>query len=283
MKKPNGFLVLSVLFAIIILLINLQHLKRFAYKISSDFFYTFLEVPNVGSKKMLDVRLMTKSKEELAVIAQRYIKDNNKLLAELASIEDLRTENKMLRDLLSIPERADYKYVFAELLTRDPAFWDEKFTINKGRDSGIIPGSPVLTAVEDPKTKKTELAIVGRVRDVTNHTAVISTIFSQDCKLSVRLSHSKVTGIIHGGGRKGSELWANIEYLPRYIDYKAGEAVYTSGASRWTPSSLYVGRIMGKNEPKIKVQNNLYIEAQMRPEADINDIKFVMIMVKQHK
>ena len=256
-NKQSGGLLIAAIVAGIVVLINFQHLKRFAYKISSDFFYPFLEAPSNASRKMSNLHLMTKSKDELAEIADRYKMENDKLIAELASIEDLRSENEMLRSLLSIDERAQYSYVFAELLTR-------VLSRNISSDKTI-----------------TRLAIVGRVRDVTNHTAVISTIFSQDCKLSVELPKSGSTGVIHGGGRKGSQLWANIKYLVRDIDYKASEPVFTSGASQWTPSSLYVGKLTGKNTAKVKVQNNLFVEAQMTPEADINNIKFVMIMVRK--
>lgn len=281
-KKPNGGLLIAAIVAALVVIINFQHLKRFAYKISSDFFYPFLEAPSNAAKKISGAHLMSKTKEELATTADRYKRANDQLLAELASIEDLKSENEMLRSLLTIPERAQYNYVFAELLTRDPAFWDEKFTINKGREDGIIPGSPVLSRTILEGSEKSQLAIIGRVRDVTNHTAVISTIFSQDCKLSVELPHSGVTGVINGGGRKGAQLWANIKYLPRDILYKATEPVFTSGASQWTPSSLYVGKLSGERSAKVKIQNNLFVEAQMTPEADIGDVKFVMVMVKNH-
>lgn len=280
-KKPNiGLLIAAIVFTIVVL-INFKHIKRFAYKVSGDFFYPFLESPSTAKKKFVSARLLTKSKEELAEIAERYKKENDRLLAELASIEDLKSENDMLRSLLAVPERAHYEYVFAELLTRDPAFWDERFTINKGSQDGIVPGSPVLTRSISEKSKKSKLAIVGRVSSTTKHTAVIETIFSQACKLSVELPRSGVTGIIHGGGRKGSFLWANIQYLPRDIDYQPAEPVYTSGVSQWTPGSLLVGKISGKRVAKVKVQNDLYVEAQMTPEADISDIKFIMVMVKK--
>jgi rod shape-determining protein MreC len=282
LKKPNGLLIASILLGVLVVIINFQHIKRFAYKISSDFLYPFIDAPNSGSKKISDIRLLSKSKEELAMIAERYKKENNKLLAELASIEDLRTENKTLRNLLSVPERPAYKYIFAELIIRDPAFWDEKFTINKGEDDNIKPGSIVLTTVDSKdNTQMSKLAVVGRVVDVTNHTATISTIFSQDCKLSVKLSASNVTGILNGGKREGNLLWANITYLPRDINYAAGEPVYTSGVTSWSPGNLYIGKLMGKSKATIKIQNNLYVKAKLLPEANINNLKFVMIMVKK--
>lgn len=280
-KKPNSGLLIAIIVAIIVVLINFQHIKRFAYKISSDFFYPFLEAPSKASKKLSNAKLITKSKEELAEAADRYKRDNDMLLAELASIEDLQSENVMLRSLLSIPERAEYEYVFAELLTRDQAFWDEKFKINKGSEDGIREGSPVLSRSISKKLKTSKLAIIGRVHDVTKHTAVVSTLFSQECKLSVKLPKSGVTGVVHGGRRKGDQLWANIQYLPRDIDYLPGEPVYTSGASQWTPSSLYVGKLSGKRSAKVTIQDNLFVRAQLTPEADIGNIKFVMVMVRK--
>jgi len=280
-KSGSGLLIASIVIVVVVL-INFRHIKGFAYKVGSDFFYPFLEAPSEVSKKVNVTQWLTKSKEELAAATDRYKKANDKLLSELASIEDLRSENLMLRNLLSIPERAQYKHIFAQVLVRDPAHWEENFTINKGSEDAIKPGSPVLTRRYSEDGEVAELAIIGRIveDDITKHTAVVSTIFNHTCKLSVKLPGSKTHGIISGGGRKGKMLWANIKNLPRDYQYEAGEPVYTSGLTKWTPPSLYVGRLSGDRSAKIKVHDNLYIEAQMDPAADINNIKFVMIMVK---
>jgi len=285
-KKTGSGLLIASIVIVVVVLINFRHIKGFAYKVGSDFFYPFLEAPSEVSEKVNVTQWLTKSKEELAAAADRYKKANDKLLSELASIEDLRSENLMLRNLLSIPERAHYKHIFAQVLVRDPAHWEVNFTINKGSNDGIIPGSPVLTRRYTEEGEVAELAIVGRIVEdgITKHTAVVSTIFNQTCELSVKLPSSKTHGIISGGERKGGMLWANIKYLPRDLPegkkYEAGEPVYTSGLTKWTPPSLYVGTLSGDRSAKIKVHDNLFVEAQMDPAVDINNIKFVMIMVR---
>lgn len=283
-KSSSGVFIVLFLVGFMVV-INFQHIKRFAYKIGSDFFYPFIETPSLIKNKVTTGSLITKSKEELAAKADRYKKENDKLLAELTSIDELKREVKTLRSFLEIEDRPKYNYIFSEVLSRDPAFWLERFTISKGSSDGIVPGSPVLSRLETNGPSNKKLSVVGRVLDTTNHTAVVTTIFSKDCQLSVKLPESGVLGILNGGGREGKRLWANINYLPRNIDYKAGEEVYTSGASKWTPSSLYVGKIAGnklagEDTPYIKEQNNLFIEAQMEPASNIEDLNFVMIMVR---
>jgi len=171
-----------------------------------------------------------------------------------------------------------YKCVFAELVLRDPAFWEERFTINKGSEDGIREGAIVLAA--DSLNDRERLAVIGRIKSAKEHNCVVSTLASKECQLSVVLPQSKAAGLTNGGNRSDGGLTIEVMYLPRDMKYTAGEPVYTSGLTPYTPPALLVGTLAGSGKAKVRIHDNLYLDGAIKPAADVEKVRFVMIMVK---
>lgn len=55
--------------------------------------------------------------------------------------------------------------------------------------------------------------MIGRIKSVSRHTAVVSTVLSQDFKLSVTLSNSRASGILEGESNAGTEF-SRMRYIP---------------------------------------------------------------------
>lgn len=278
-NKKNLF-ILSIII-IIGLILSFQTLKKAASKIVSDFFSPYLSLPSRIVDNMSNQSLLLRSKLSLAGAIEELQRKTNELYGKAEILKGMEQENIELRQLLGLKSRPEYDCIFAELLLRDPVYWDERFTIRKGLIDGIQVGSPVLAKVsKGDKENPDGLAVVGRIRTVTKHTAVVDTLISGETKLSVKLAESQTPGVIQYGGRNGNKFWAKISYLPRNIDYVPGEAVYTSGLSGYTIPYLYVGRL-SENPDEIKVHDNLYIEAKLDMAANIDALRFVIVMVKK--
>ena len=279
MFKKRLIYILIILIAAFIILF--QPARLAVRKTAADFFYPFfqliIKIENTVSKKAL----MQKTKSELINEITELQKENSELLAKGEHLESLILENSKLRKLLKLDINPYYNYVFAEIIYRDPVAWFNHFTINKGIFSGIEPGAIVLAKVSSKfNNDKTQFGVVGRVESVSKHTALVNTIVSEECSLSVVIPENGATGILAGGKRTGRNFWSTITYLPRDLTYKPYSQVFTSGMNNLTPGGLKVGTLLNTPDA-INVHNNLFVEAKLNPSVNLNHLKFVLILVKK--
>jgi len=216
---------LSIFLVIVGILILSQTFKRALFRITSDFYHPFLDLPVQVENSISDNSLMLESKTKLVSVVNSLRRENERLTAVQAVYTNLRQENNELRKLINLAEKSKYKCSFAEIIIRDPAFWDKKFTINKGTKDNIKIGSLVLSYSNIKKQNKYRMTVIGRITSTSEHSAIVSTIFSEECRLSVILPHSKAHGIIKGGIRTEDRLLAKVDFLPRDLKYYADEPV----------------------------------------------------------
>lgn len=275
LSRKNIFLIAGLII-LTALIINVIPFRQLFYRLSTDFFYPFF-----SAASNMNSPFIKKSKSELLSELLKLQKKNEIVELRFAMLQKLQKENQELRDLLKLPARPGFNCVFAETILRDPVYWDKRFIVNKGTNDGITEGNIVLMRIPKQKNSSFPFAVVGRIKSVSRHSAVVSTILSENCHLSVILPVSRAAGIIKNGGRDGKKFWTRIQYLPRELRYSAGEPVFTSGFSRWTPPSLIIGNLLGEDSPETYVHDNLYLEAKLEPAADFDNLRFVIILISK--
>ncbi len=269
---------------LILLLTGFQISRKLLYRVSADFFHPYFS--SVTKLETFAGRSSLLFKDKTSLVAEIYnlrIK-NDELSAKNEYLNVIEKENNELRQLLKLPKKPGFDYVFSQVINRDPSQWYQQFTVNKGSDDGVVPGAVVLAPIANEflqKNYKTKYAVAGRVSSVSGHSAVVDTIVSDSVRLSVYLPASGATGIIQGGGIRGSRMWSNIQFLPRDLPYNSGDKVITSGLSKSTPPSLSVGELFGENYSGVSFYNRLFVIAKMKPLVDLDHLNFVLILVKK--
>ena len=271
---------LAIPAAFLLALLTWQSLRLFLTRSSMDYFYPFLKASAfledtaaqgalaAGKSKMHLAAALGKMQEELAVLS-----------AQNASLQHLQKENQHLRALLELRQVPGFRPVFAEIIARDPMTWNETFLVDKGAANGIRSGDCVLAVYESPGGDGTVTAVAGRVTNVSDHAATVSTIFHEDCLLSVFLAESGQYGSLRGTGSGEPPV---ISWLPADGRYGPGEVVLTGGLSPQIPAGLYVGTVReGKNGSVSQVVDHLYAEAKLKAGARISDLRFVTILVRE--
>jgi rod shape-determining protein MreC len=254
--------------------------RQWCYKFAADFFHPFLSAPISVNNTINAKSLLAKTKQELIAQAFKLRRKNLELEAKYKYLENLKEENDRLRNLLQIAPLPNYNYVYSEISYRDPSKWYQQFIINKGSDDGIKDGSIVIAQVKNSEKDKVQFAVVGRVGLLSKHTAVVYTLLSTECQLSVTILENGASGILTGGERTASNVWSNINYLPKDLPYKAESLVVTSGMSPLAPKGLTIGSLdTGKAaSPNNK---NLYFKAKVNISVDLNDIDYVLVLVEK--
>lgn len=257
--------------------------RQSAMRMSADYYYPFLKLVRGMENTTADQLLLLQSKTKLAIALQKLMKENAYLSAEQTVVADLKKENAELRTLMSLGRKGTFRPVFAEVLTRDPMTWQEQFTLDKGSQEGIEPGNLVVTSVYSYRKDMPAIAVIGKVKTVTRHTALVATILSRDFRLSVSLPESKSSGILEGTGQI-SEMQATLKFLPLNTIPASGQIVYTNAFSGNSPPGLPVGIITAMEDPgKRSNTNQLYLETGVRPFESPAEVRFAAVFVKEKK
>ena len=279
MVSPGKRNILNVLCALVLILFLgvtfIQSARRAVQRITGDFFFPFLHYPVKGQRELSNKALLLESRKSLAGALEQTEKLNLRLAAELSAYSSLGEENAELRRLLQLKKRVEFEFHFAEIILRDPTAWKERFTIDKGGDAGIRPGDVVVSGIVHEDI--VELAVVGRISAVTRHTAEVNTLMNSSCRVSISIPDNNGRGILNGGFGSDGDFFVRGIYLPRDFDYRPGMRVLTSGLSRTTPAGLYVGKIAERGG-SIRNYKNLYKEVDIELGADLNQIRFVMVI-----
>ncbi len=176
------------------------------------------------------------------VNADTYKSQNDELSAELAEMrkytmdyESLKQENDQLREMLGLKERSE-DFVFSEpcdVTMRNANDIYGGFIINKGSNSGISTGDPVITAV----------GLVGRVTSIGDSSARVTTVLSPQVNVGVYTMRTKTTGVLENTldyAQNGLCLMSNIL---KDADIREGDIIFTSGQSGLFPDDVQVGTV----------------------------------------
>lgn len=284
MKSNKKITLIFIILALSAIALLIQVFNRPLHRITSDFYHPFFspvsKVENLTAKQAL----LLQSKQSLVKELLELQKINEQFSADINVLKDIKKENADLKELLVFKPKPGFKCIFSEIYLRDPALWNESFSINKGSADGIIPGCVVLCRV--PKEKSTEyvFAVAGRVASVAEHEAQIETILSMNCRISVILKDAKAAGILEGGTYGNGEPAVKVTKLPAFKTYKAGETVLTSGLSRdTTPPLLYVGNVASRNNvPNVRIVDNLYADADIIPAVNFDNLRYLIVLAPRN-
>ncbi len=275
-------LILLAGFAILFIVFSFTAVRNFTKRVVSDFYHPFFHSVEAVSDKAASESLLIRSKNELADQVLKLQKENDIMSAKMSILNNLKRENIELRELVGVGKVPFFNCLTSEIIRRDPVRWYEKLVIDRGSADGVKEGSLVISKILRKDGVGTAFAVVGRIKSVSLHESVVSTILSDDCSLSVMVSGKRAHGIAGTGNKTGRSFIVGIKYLPKDVPYSAGEFVYTSGLSGLTPSSLLLGNLAMDVEGKaVKIKDNLYAEARMESAVNFDNLHFVLVLVPE--
>ena len=163
-------------------------------------------------------------------------KENKDLRSELEELKKqelktsyLETENKKLQELVQLDKKSAFITVGAKIMLDKNSPYLNSAIINKGSNSGIKLGMPVLS--------KGYLA--GRIVEVNYLSSRILMLNDLNSRIPVVITPNGDQAILAGSGRRKPIL----EYLPENFDFRTKNTVYTSGKDGVLISGIPVGEI----------------------------------------
>ena len=195
--------------------------------------------------------------------------DNARLTGDLTRMEEVRSENERLRQLLGYRDVFGMESVAARVLSNDPRAEFKSVMINKGKGDGIELYMPVV----GPK------GLVGRIGRVTNGSAQVLLLNDPNSAVDAMVQRSRARGLLVGAAArtklKAGHYLTRIEYLRSVSDIRDGDVVVTSGLDGVFPPSLPVGTV----HHIIKSQDGIFKEGEVVPFEDFQELQEVMVLL----
>lgn len=172
-----------------------------------------------------------------------------------SEVESVRAENIALKDLLTVTEEEEFKYVTAKLLSVSFSPFSKTALISAGRKHGVEPDQ-IVTANSQ--------GLVGKVIEVSNNYAKVMLISDVNSRIPIKTSSSREQGILAGNNNN-----SKILYLPNNHLVQKDEEIITSGHGSTYPAGILVGYVS-------KVTENDVI---VNIAADLSKTEFVQVLL----
>ncbi len=185
---------------------------------------------------------------------------------------ELKEENKLLREQLSLYKQIHYKSIPAEVIARDPENIFSTIVVNKGSADGVLKNMAVIAYQEGFQ------GLVGKVIIVNRHTSVVKPITDSSLYIASMFQKSRYNGLI-GGGIVGYPNYLVMRYINKdAINHTGyGDIVITSGLGGVYPKGIHIGRVRKIEAKTYKTSMEVLIE----PIIDFSRLEYVFILERE--
>ncbi len=210
--------------------------------------------------KIVDFIDLIKSIDKLADENQRLSEENLHLVALNNALEETKRENENLRKELELRSSSDFKYITAFIVAKTSGEFHDHYLIDKGTKDGVEENMPVTLHGH----------LVGKIRQVYDHAAVVILITDKDFVLNAKILGTDVEGVIKG--EKG--LGITLSSLPQDVLIKKDDVIVTSATDPDIPGGLTIGKI----DEVYSLPNEIFQSAQIKPYVNLKKLRIVSVI-----
>lgn len=204
--------------------------------------------------------------DELKSMIDSLTQENAQLRDQLVDYENTLQENEQLKVQLEITEEEPENTLrAATVIGRDPNDVFYGFSIDQGTLNGVEEGDPVIT----------QSGLVGIVSQAYATTSKVTTLLSEDVKVSAVDSACGESGVIASDIASASSGLLRLEYLPSDTQAQVGDIITTSGAGSAYPADIIIGRV----ESVQKSESDISQYAVVRPYEDLTSVQEVFVII----
>ena len=184
---------------------------------------------------------------------------NQELIAQISSLQELKKENETLRQSLNIGAEKEFQLKLSYIISKD--ILEDSILISGGSKDGIKKGMPVVS-----KGK----ILAGRIGEVYDNYSEVILLTNKKSSFDAQLSEKDVYGVVKGRGNSG----LGMELIPKDKEVFSRDLVITTTLGNVFPKGLLVGEL---GEVK-KSDLEPYQSAEIRPafEFRMADSLFVI-------
>lgn len=203
----------------------------------------------------------------LREINKELLDRNGELEMELLKLKDrlemIQAEADTFKGFVSdSTKQFPYAFITARVVNNSVSYLSNYITIDKGRKDGVVPDMGVVS----------EQGVVGIVSTVSEHFSVIIPLLNPKFRLSCKVLGSNFFGTMGWDGRNVRR--ANLDELPRHVEFEMGDTIVTSGYSAVFPAGIVVGNVV---DFKKQHDDNFYsLEVELATDfSTLNQVRLI--------
>jgi len=230
--------------------------KGFFYNISMPIQRVFWSMGDSISGFFGTVANLNSLKEENEQ-SQKFIQE---LLAEKASLTELREENEFLREALQIGLQKEFQLALVDVIGKD--IGQESILVNQGSGDGLSLGMPVITQ---------QKILVGRITEVFENFSRVALVSNKDGSFDAKVSGTDVTGVARGQGA------SNIKFdlVPQEKTLQVNDLVISSALGGIYPEGLLVGIVSKAFRDDV----SSFYQSEIKPFFDLQSATAVFVIL----
>jgi len=192
------------------------------------------------------------------------LKKQNALLAQsLLAYQEKEAELYRLQKLLSLKELKQYKHIGARVIAKSISAANRVLVIDQGLTTGIQVGMPVICA----------LGIVGKVVEVSWHTARVLLITDFRSNIDAITQESRASGVLQGV----STNLCRLKYVSLAENVTEGDIVLSSNIDGIYPKGLALGSVKSVE----KRRSGFSQDIEVIPAVDFSKLEEVVVLMQE--
>jgi rod shape-determining protein MreC len=247
----------SILLTMFIMLLHFQQ-NNLILRIRSamqDALLPVVNLMNIPAYGLEDFREKLKDVSEIYKESQLLRDENIKLLTWQNTARQLEKENKELRELLGLPKPEGARYVSARVIGSTTQGVQRTLLLQHAKEDVLKKGYIVVTAS----------GMVGRLIDVSEHTATALLITDVQSRIPVKHEPTDTNAIVTGQNSNRLKL----KYVKNTSAFKLGDRIVTDDTIASMPVSVTIGYV-SEISPT---------EVQVKPYVRPTKLRFVSIVI----
>ncbi|HTE83911.1 MAG TPA: rod shape-determining protein MreC [Dehalococcoidia bacterium] len=192
---------------------------------------------------------------------QRLEADNQRLVVQVAQLQEQLTQSGQLGDLAQVAgQHPDVRYVGATVVARDPSNLHDQIEVDRGSTDGIHPGMTVVGSGG---------ALVGTVRQSLPNRAWVALVTDSQSNINAVIQQSRALAILRGS----VDRQLTMQFVAEGVDVKVGDTVMTSGLGGGYPAGYLLGHVSSVQGQPV----DLFKRVTVEPAARLDSLEHVLI------
>ena len=189
--------------------------------------------------------------------------ENQELISQVVALENLKKENKSLRQALDLGLQEDFKLSLAQIIGKDIS--QDFILIDKGAQDNISKDMPVITE---------QRVLVGKISQVYENFSKAMLISHKESSFDAKIQKEEkdITGVLKGQGSSKVLL----DFVPREENLSQEDIVVTSVLGGIFPEGLLVGRIKQIKRSDVEP----FQQAEIEPFFDISQTNNLFVILE---
>jgi len=183
--------------------------------------------------------------------------ENQKLITENILLEELKTENQLLKKVLDLELEKEFELDLVHIIAKT----NDYLMINKGYGHGMGVGMPVITESK---------VLVGKIVQLFQNTSQVELLSSKNSSFDVEIFTKDIYSLAKGQGN----FEIILDLIPKEENIETGDKVITSSLGWNFPKELLVGSVKSVKKSDVTAFQEVKVESSF----DLNAAKTLFII-----